>query len=381
MGSMTTEEILPRILIVDDEAAQMHALRDTLRDHGYETVGFTGGEPALAALREAKFELLLTDLMMPGMDGIALLQAAREMQPDLLGIIMTGEGTITTAVEAMKVGAFDYILKPFKLSAILPVLARALAMRQLRIENAELERRLKERATELEIANKELEAFTFSVSHDLRSPLKTIEKYTAMIQKQLDGKLDELGEHLFKIVRNSSQRMATLVDEMLAFSKLGREPMSVSMIDMTMLANEAWAEVRVDSPDGAPDFRLATLPSALGDYSLLRQVWINLLSNAVKYSAKIDEPLIEVSARSGETEVVYRVSDNGAGFDMRHYDKLFEVFHRLHSERDFPGTGVGLAIVQRVVTRHGGRVWAKGEVNAGAEFFFSLPVSAVDIPG
>src|SRR6266852_5802636 len=145
---------LARILIVDDETAHMRALCDTLTDQGYQTTGFARGESALEALQQSKFELLLTDLMMPGLDGIALLRAARQLDPDLVGVIMTGEGTIATAVEAMRSGALDYILKPFKLSVVLPVLARALTMRRLRVANAELEVSLRRRTVELEAANK-----------------------------------------------------------------------------------------------------------------------------------------------------------------------------------------------------------------------------------
>ncbi|MEY2467024.1 MAG: hypothetical protein QOD03_1545, partial [Verrucomicrobiota bacterium] len=165
----------PRILIVDDEAPHMKALCDTLRDCGYETTGFTTGADALAILRGNKFDLLLSDLMMPGINGISLLQAALKIDPNMVGIIMTGQGTIDSAVEAMKTGALDYILKPFKLSVILPVISRALTVQKLRKENTELAQRLSKNAAELEAANKELEAFSYSVSHDLRSPLRAID--------------------------------------------------------------------------------------------------------------------------------------------------------------------------------------------------------------
>jgi light-regulated signal transduction histidine kinase (bacteriophytochrome) len=279
----------------------------------------------------------------------------------------------------MKVGAFDYILKPFKLSVILPVLSRALAMRRLRMENAQLEQRLRERAAELEAANKELETFSYSVSHDLRSPLRAIDGYTAMIEKQLGDKLDDLGKRLFNVVRDSSRKMGILIDDMLEFSRLGRQPISARTVDMTAVVSEAWSEIRTGSPEGAPDFRLQTLPGAWGDPALLKQVWTNLLSNALKYSGKTARPMIEVSGEEQPAEIAYCVRDNGVGFDMQYYDKLFEVFQRLHSERDFSGTGVGLAIVQRVVTRHGGRVWAEGKANAGAAFFFTLPIPKTEV--
>lgn len=368
-----------RVLIVDDEAAQTRALCETLQAAGYATTGFTNGEDALKALHESQFELLLTDLMMPGTDGITLLQSALAVDPDIAGIIMTGEGTIATAVDAMKAGAIDYILKPFKLSVVLPVLSRALAMRRLRIENALLQRRLCERAAELELANKDLEAFAYSVSHDLRSPLRAIDGYSHLIEERLGDKLDEVSQRLFDVMRDGSRRMNVLIDDMLAFSRFGRQAMALEQVDMASLVNEIWAELHAGSSCGAVKFAVDILPSAWGDRALLKQVWINLMSNAVKYSGKTDQPEIRVSGDEHDAEVVYCVRDNGVGFDMQYYAKLFEVFQRLHSETHFPGTGVGLAIVQRIVTRHGGRVWAEGKVNAGATFFFSLPRSRTNV--
>ncbi|MDB5812697.1 MAG: two-component hybrid sensor and regulator, partial [Betaproteobacteria bacterium] len=350
------------------------ALCDTLRDYGHETVGFNAGEAALAALRETKFDLLLADLMMPGMDGIALLRAAREMDADLVGIIMTGAGSVATAVEAMKVGAFDYILKPFKASVILPVLARALTVRRLRMENAELEQRLRKHVDALEAANKELEAFSYSVSHDLRSPLRAINGYPQMIEEQLGDKLDEETKRLLNVVVDTSHKMGMLIDDLLAFSKLGRQPLNAKQVDMNSVVKEAWSEASAGSSVGTHDFRLQSLPDVWCDRALLKQVWANLLSNAVKYSSKRDKSVIEVGAEDLGTEIVYCVRDNGAGFDMRYVDKLFEVFKRLHSEDEFSGTGVGLAIVHRIVTRHGGRVWAEGKVDEGASLYFSLPM-------
>lgn len=369
----TAMAVVARVLIVDDEAAHTRALCETLQAAGYATTGFTRGEDAVEALRKSRFDLLLADLMMPGMDGIALLQSALAVDPDIAGIIMTGEGTIATAVDAMKAGAIDYILKPFKLSMILPVLSRALDIRRLRMENAELQRRVRERSAELEAVNRELEAFSYSVSHDLRAPLRAINGYCRMIEEDVGDRLGESGGRLFGVVRESSRKMEHLIDDLLAFSRTGRQPIRAREIDMGSLAGEAWKEVRAGWPDRQPDFTLRPLPRSWGDPALLKQVWLNLLSNSMKYSGKRDKPVIEVSAEDQGSTVTYRVRDNGAGFDMRYVEKLFGVFQRLHPESEFSGTGVGLAIVQRVVARHNGRVWAEGKVDEGATFHFSLP--------
>jgi hypothetical protein len=364
---------LARILVVDDEAAQMRALCDTLRDSGgYEAVGFSDGRAALAALRESHFDLLLSDLMMPGMDGITLLREAQKTDPGLLGIIMTGEGTISSAVEAMKSGAFDYILKPFKLSVILPVLSRALAVRHLRLENIALQEGLRNRTSELEAANRELESFSYSVSHDLRAPLRAVDGFASMLEENHAAALDVEGRRLLGVIRGGMNKMGRLIDDLLAFSRLGRKPLASSEIDMKRLVEEALKELQMD-PERPARIALGALPPAYGDAALLKQVWINLLSNAVKFTSKRERPFIEASGANSATEYIYCVKDNGAGFDMRYYDKLFGVFQRLHSSEEFPGTGAGLAIVQRLVAKHGGRVWAEGKVNEGAAFYFSLP--------
>ena len=215
-----TGAAIARLLVVDDEAAQMQALCDTLGDHGYEVVGCTNGEDALAALRQAPFDLLLADLMMPGMNGIGLLREALAIDAMLVGIIMTGEGTIGTAVESMQSGALDYILKPFKLSAILPVLGRGLAMRRLRLENAALERRVRENAAELEASNRELEAFTHSASHDLRSPLSIVAGYSALLVRTLGPQIPVEQREWLLHIQQSAQRMHATVSPAAAAFRL-----------------------------------------------------------------------------------------------------------------------------------------------------------------
>jgi two-component system sensor histidine kinase/response regulator len=370
-------DIFARILVVDDEKAQMKALCNTLQDHHYETTGFSAPKEALAAVREREFDLILADLMMPEMDGITLLKAALEVNPNLVGVVMTGQGTIDTAVNAMKAGAVDYILKPFKLSAILPVLARALAIRQLRLENIELTRRVAKHAAELEEANKELEAFSYSVSHDLRAPLRAVDGFTGMLMARYAEQIPPDARRLLNQVDRGAKRMGQLIEDLLRFSRLSRQPLSKARVSISELVKAILEELRNEAGERDLEVRVADLPDVTGDASLLRQVFVNLLSNAFKFT-RGKKALIEVGCETAGPESVFFVRDNGAGFDMEHASKLFSVFQRLHTEDQFEGTGVGLSIAHRVVHRHGGHIWAQAEAGKGATFYVALPKAGSD---
>lgn len=226
----------------------------------------------------------------------------------------------------------------------------------------------------LEEANRELESFSYSVSHDLRAPLRAIDGYVRMILKKQGGDFDDDTLAKFNIVRSEAQMMGRLIDELLTFSRLGRKKISLSRLDMREIFRDIWQELCVINPDRRMALELMGLPSAYGDKTLIKQVFANLLANAVKFTKNRDEARIEIGGKADENEHVYYVKDNGVGFDMAYYDKLFGVFQRLHSD-EFEGTGVGLATVQRIVHKHGGRVWAEGKVGEGAVFYFSLPSS------
>ncbi|MGB6308394.1 MAG: response regulator [Steroidobacteraceae bacterium] len=365
-----------QLLIVDDESAQLRALCDVLAEQGYATQGFGSARSALEALQPGQYELLLTDLMMPDMDGIALIDAARRIDPDLVAIVMTGHGTIDTAVQAMQGGALDYILKPFKLKVILPVIARALDVRRLRRENAAYQQREQRRSEELAAAYQNLESFAYSVSHDLRAPLRTMDSFAKILEEDFAEKLGEEARRIIGIIRSGSRTMDQLIVGLLEFSRAGSGQLAFGRVDMTALARAAAAEARAMYARPEPHIDIAELPIAAGDPTVLRQVWSNLIGNALKYSAKRPEPRIGISGQIGQREAIYRVQDNGAGFDMRHAGKLFGVFQRLHRADEFSGTGVGLAIVQRIIVRHGGRIWAEGAPDAGACFQFALPLPA-----
>jgi PAS domain S-box-containing protein len=272
-----------------------------------------------------------------------------------------------------KIPVFDAAGKPRYLLGISEdITDRKEAERQI----GELNEKLEQRAAELEATNKELESFSYSVSHDLRSPLRAIDGFSLMLQEDYAALLDDEGKRLLQVIQDNSRKMAELIDDLLAFSKLGRQPIKAAEVDMTALAEEAFEELRANINHVPARIVMVQLPPARGDRALLRQVWVNLLSNALKYSGTRERALIEVTGQLNGTQTMYTVKDNGVGFDMQYYAKLFGVFQRLHSAEEFPGTGVGLAIVQRVVTRHGGRVWAEGKLNEGATFHFSLPKEA-----
>jgi signal transduction histidine kinase len=367
-----TLEPLGRLLIVDDEAAQMKALCNTLETEGYCTTGYSSAKQALAALRAGEFDLVLTDLMMPEMDGISLLSAARQVDATLAGIVMTGHGTIDTAVKAMQVGALDYILKPFKLNVILPIIARALDVRRLRLENAALQERERRYITELEAANKQLEAFSFSVSHDLRAPLRTIAGFCDTYMSDFAESIPAEGRPLLDHVMNGAKRMDQLIEDLLRFCRFSRQPLVKRSVQLDGIVHRVLAQLQATEGKRTVELRIGELPECEGDPSLLEQVFVNLLSNAFKFTRHRSAPVIEVGSFKRAAEVVLFVRDNGAGFDMKYAGRLFGVFQRFHSADEFEGTGVGLSIVQQIVVRHGGRIWAESEPEKGAAFFFSL---------
>ena len=362
------------ILIVDDEAAQTQALCESLRATGYKAAGFTEPEAALSALASEPFEILLSDLNMPGLDGIALLREALKIDPDVIGIIMTGQGTIDTAIGAMKSGAFDYILKPFRLSAILPVLARGLSVRELRRQNAELERSIEARSAELEAANQQLDAFAHSVAHDLRAPLRAVAGIANILEEDFADGLGDAGRRLIEGISGGCEKMARLIEDLLAFARIGRQSIETQPVNMDELVRGILLDLRPSYEGRDIRFSVGELGIAQADPALLKQVLANLIGNAIKFTGKTARAAVEVGSLSNPEadERTYFVRDNGAGFDKRHADKLFAVFQRLHRQEEFEGTGVGLAIVQRIVQHHGGRIWADGIVNGGATFSFTL---------
>ncbi|MBS1565066.1 MAG: response regulator [Bacteroidetes bacterium] len=248
--------------------------------------------------------------------------------------------------------------------------------KQAEREIQQLNEELTKHIDELQIINHEMEAFSYSVSHDLRAPIRCINGYSNIILEEYGAGFDDEQKRLFGIILDNSKKMGTLVDDLLAFSRMGKRSLTKSRVDFPEMVQQVLADITTTNGTPRAQVQVGTLLNTDGDRSLLYQVYMNLISNAIKYSGKKEKPVIEIGSRQEGNEHVYYVKDNGSGFDMEHAHKLFGVFQRLHSNYEFEGTGVGLAIVQRIVTKHGGRVWAEGHPGEGATFYFSLPIPA-----
>jgi len=259
------------------------------------------------------------------------------------------------------------------IAVISDITERKRAEEELQKYQQQLELLVEERTAELKKANKELETFSYSVSHDLRAPLRAIDGFTNILMEDYVSKLDDEGKRLGSVLQQSARKMGQLIDDLLAFSRLGRSAMSFSDIEMKKMAKTIYQEETNPKARKRITFTLADLPNVEGDPAMMRQMWRNLISNALKFSEHHKQAVISISCQEEEDQVTYCIKDNGAGFNMKYKDKLFTVFQRLHSEKEFEGTGVGLALVQQIIRRHGGEVWAEGEVDRGAAFYFSLP--------
>ncbi|MCH8618494.1 response regulator [Undibacterium sp. TS12] len=389
---MTSSQMQPRILIVDDETAHLQALCELLRDHNYETTGFSNGTDAIATLRSNTFDLLLTDLMMPDLDGIAMVESARSIDPDLACIVMTGEGSITSAVKAMKVGALDYIIKPFKISSILPVLVRAMETRQLRIMNAKLEHQLRAHTIELVALNKDLEqartqaevanraksTFLSNMSHELRTPLNAILGFAQILASDtLTTSLEEKKE-FSRHIEEAGSHLLTLINEILDLAKVESGAMKLALeeiaIDDVLAECKTMIEPLALKRGIMVKFAENTGLTVYADRIRLKQVLINLLSNAIKYNR--DRGTVSIHCAIEGDDLCIRVEDTGVGLSGIQLQTIFQPFNRLGREVfNEEGTGIGLSLVKHLVEAMKGSIGINSQVGIGSTFWIKFAKS------
>jgi signal transduction histidine kinase len=359
----STGEEAGRILLVDDNADMRDYLGRLLRPYWHvEAVG--DGLAAIASAKAHRPDLILSDVMMPGLDGFGLVRELRTNSetrtiPVILLSARAGEEAV---LEGLDRGADDYLVKPFTTPELLARVRTHLAMARVR-------NRLNE---ELALANQELDAFNHSVAHDLRAPLRSIDGYANVLLATCGAMLDADARSYLEQVIQSAAAMSGMIEDMLMLARVGRAELQRTQVDLSAMALEILESLRLQEPDRRMSIEVMPGLMADGDPGLLRIALNNLLGNAWKYTGRQAVAQIEFGAMMEGDELTYFVRDNGAGFDMRHADRLFNAFQRLHTQDAFPGTGIGLATVHRIVRKHGGRIWATAIVDSGATFYFTL---------
>jgi two-component system, sensor histidine kinase and response regulator len=414
-----------QILIAEDSVTQAEQLRYLLEQEGYSVTTTANGREALKAARERVPDLIISDIVMPEMDGYALCKAIKtdEQLKDVPVMIVTTLSSVQDITTSLECGADNFLRKPYDSTSLLARIDNLLSNWELRKGNKmrmgveiylggkrhfitsereqildllissyeqaiqvneelkqreqevrELNARLELRAAELEVANQDLESFSFSVSHDLRAPLRGVAGCAGMIEEDFRETLSPEVLRLLGAIRSECHKMGRLIEDLLAFSRLGRQSVQTQAVSLNELVSEILIELEPEYEGRDIHFCVDQLGMAEADPALLTQVLVNLLSNAIKFTGKTERASIEVGSLSDPANegTIYFVKDNGAGFDMNYAERLFGVFERMHRQEDYAGTGVGLAIVKRIVQRHGGRVWAEAAVGRGATFFFSL---------
>lgn len=369
------------VLLVEDNPGDARLIKESLSDVSGNPFDLETADRLATALRRLSaggIDAVLLDLALPDSKGSDTFNKAKAQAPTVPIIVLTGLGDEALALKMVQEGAQDYVtkidLKGSVLSrAIRYAIEREKSDQQIRRFNEELEERVRERTAELQAINEELEAFSASVSHDLRGPLHVISGYSVMLEESYGERLDAQGRKYLQRIHSSVQQMANIIGDLLKLSRLGRQQLKLQNTDLNEIVRLILSDCEPSIQGRKIEWRIGDLPEVECDRGLIKQAFTNLISNAVKYTRLREAAVIEIcQTEEMDGDCVITVRDNGAGFDMKYADKLFGAFQRLHREDEFEGTGIGLATVRRIIQRHGGRIWAEGEVEKGAAFHFTL---------
>lgn len=375
---MTAERF--KVLLVEDNPGDARLIQESLAEatddpFDLETADTLAG--GLHRLSLGGIDAMLLDLALPDSFGQETFVRAKAQALGVAIIVLTGLNDDSLALKLVQGGAQDFVAKVDVSGnnltrAILYAIERARLEEKYRKLNAELEQRVRERTAELEASNKELEAFSYSVSHDLRAPLTHLQGFSELLLDKYQSQLDAQGQKYLHNIQHGAMRMSSLIDDLLMLAKVTRQELRLWDVGLRSLVGEVLSELEGDCGDRKIDWRIATLPFVKCDHGLLKQVFTNLVSNAVKYTRPRDPAVIEIGQTLIDGNLAFFVRDNGVGFDMKYADRLFAPFQRLHRKEDFEGTGIGLATVQRIIHKHGGRIWAESQPGQGSTFFFTL---------
>lgn len=387
MKGNQTEPHKGYILLVDDQPDNLRLLSTLLSERGYEPRGVINGQMAIKAAKSSQPDLILLDIIMPQIDGYEICEQlkADHKTREIPVIFISAKDETIDKVRAFALGAVDYITKPFHVDEVLARIENHLSLRklqkQLKAQNALLqqeitirqqaEQALQKANKELAQSNAELEQFAYVTSHDLQAPLATIASYAQLLQQRYESKLDTQANKYIQHIVNGCLRMQNLIEDLLEYSRVSRNQKSFSSINCNNIMAFVTSNLQSTIRKNQATIIYNNLPTVIADSSQLVQLFQNLIDNAIKYRRE-EAPKIEISVESRENEFLFAVKDNGIGIDPKSFERIFQIFQRLHTPQEYSGTGIGLAICQKIVELHGGRIWVQSHLHEGSTFYFTL---------